>query len=602
MSIVIRIKRRIPVGAGDQLKPGELAYSEGSGTLYLGNGAETVNLVIGGDFFTDLLSATPGVATADKAAILDSNIEIDSWNVAGLLTAETFKTSAAVAAGFVKNDGSGNFLFGQTGEQTDLFLDNLADVTITSETLGDFLRFDGSVFVNTPLSASDLPTHTHVEADITDLQNYSLVGHTHVEADITDLQNYSLVGHTHVEADITDLQAYLLDITGESIDDLSDVDTTGISTGDHLTFNGTNWVPVTNDFIGLADTPPDYSGAGLLFLRVDSGVSFVEFVSISLSDLPAIALDDLSNVNASSPNTNDVLTFNGTWAAAAPAGGGASELDDLSDVTISTPADKEYLCYDGSEWVNAGILLEDLSDVRDTTEGGGVQEGSALVFRNSEGDPPWHPRVPNLGGSPAFLQDVNISNPQDGDRLEYDAGQPAWINVAAGGGGIQELDDLSDVDTTTNIPGQGSILEFDGSTTWNPSNAARLFKIYDQSQKTLVFFTSIAVPQTADTNRNSLEFKASGLGGTPSVGVLGADTDVDLAFLTQGTGEFVWIDGSSAEYARLSDVGMALQSDDAYYLGDPDTDGTWRFIRDGSDLVIQVRESNVYNTKTTIAP
>lgn len=53
--------------------------------------------------------------------------------------------------------------------------------------------------------------HPHVEADITDLGNYSLVGHPHVEADITDLQDYSVVGHPHVEADITDLQAYLTD-------------------------------------------------------------------------------------------------------------------------------------------------------------------------------------------------------------------------------------------------------------------------------------------------------------------------------------------------------------------------------------------------------
>jgi len=61
------------------------------------------------------------------------------------------------------------------------------------------------------LNAKAALVHTHVEADITDLGNYTLVGHAHVEADITDLQNYSLVGHTHVEADILDLQAYLTD-------------------------------------------------------------------------------------------------------------------------------------------------------------------------------------------------------------------------------------------------------------------------------------------------------------------------------------------------------------------------------------------------------
>ena len=59
---------------------------------------------------------------------------------------------------------------------------------------------------NPPVPAA----HTHVEADVTDLGNYSVVGHGHVEADISDLGSYSVVGHTHVEANITDLGSYLL--------------------------------------------------------------------------------------------------------------------------------------------------------------------------------------------------------------------------------------------------------------------------------------------------------------------------------------------------------------------------------------------------------
>ena len=242
---------------GGQLAEGEFGYAYTSEKLFVGGvGGSTVTEVGGGSFMS-LLTATPGVATADKAAILDSNTEIDSWNVAGLLTADTFKTSAVVLPGFVKNDGSGNFLFGQTGEQTDLFLDNLADV-----------------------------------------------------------------------------------------------DTTGIATGKHLIFNGTNWVPVANDLIGLADTPPDYSGAGLLFLRVDSGVSFVEFVSISLSDLPSIELDDLANVNVSSPTLGDHLEFDGSdWIAAAVSG--VSELNDLSDVTTPSPATGSVLSFDGAGWADS---------------------------------------------------------------------------------------------------------------------------------------------------------------------------------------------------------------------------------------------------------
>ena len=70
----------------------------------------------------------------------------------------------------------------------------------------------------TDLQSYSLTGHTHVEADITDLQSYSLTGHTHVEADITDLGNYSVVGHTHTESDVTDLDAYLPKDGSEFID------------------------------------------------------------------------------------------------------------------------------------------------------------------------------------------------------------------------------------------------------------------------------------------------------------------------------------------------------------------------------------------------
>jgi hypothetical protein len=42
-------------------------------------------------------------------------------------------------------------------------------------------------------------------------------------------------------------------------------------------------------------------------------------------------------------------------------------------------------------------------------------------------------------------------------------------------------------------------------------------------------------------------------------------------------------------------------SGSAYYIGDSATDGTWRFIRSGDDLLIQQRESGTYNTKSTIS-
>lgn len=204
---IVRIRRR-PAGAdptAGQLAEGEFGYAYASEKLFVGGVDGSTVTEVGGGSFMSLLTTTPGVATADKAAILDSNTEIDSWNVASLLTAQIFKTSLPVAAGFIKNDGSGNFLFGQTGAAaTDL--NTLTDVTLTSPASGEFLRNDGAgQFVNVLLG----------------------------------------------EADITDLQAYLLDITGESLGNLSDVTLTSPATNSNLRFNGSQWVDQT-DLVGTA--------------------------------------------------------------------------------------------------------------------------------------------------------------------------------------------------------------------------------------------------------------------------------------------------------------------------------------------------------------
>ena len=58
--------------------------------------------------------------------------------------------------------------------------------------------------------------------------------------------------HTHVEADITDLQAYLLNIQSEPLSDLSDVTLTSIADGELLRWNGSGWINNTLAEAGIA--------------------------------------------------------------------------------------------------------------------------------------------------------------------------------------------------------------------------------------------------------------------------------------------------------------------------------------------------------------
>jgi hypothetical protein len=83
---------------------------------------------------------------------------------------------------------------------------------------------------------------------------------------------------------------YLTTISAQSIGDLSDVDITGITTGQIIEWNGTEFVPGnkttgSTTFIGLTDTPASYTGAEGKVLQVNSAGDAVEFVTSLASEI-----------------------------------------------------------------------------------------------------------------------------------------------------------------------------------------------------------------------------------------------------------------------------------------------------------------------------
>lgn len=131
-----------------------------------------------------------------------------------------------------------------------------------------------------------------------------------------------------------------------SIDVLSDVDTTtsAPTSGQVLKWNGTKWAPandatsggggldadtldgldstyflnynnltnkpaIPTTFVGLSDTPTDFTGAAGRFVKVNSSGTALEFVTSSSA---STALNDLSDVTASGAAQGDVLYYNGS--------------------------------------------------------------------------------------------------------------------------------------------------------------------------------------------------------------------------------------------------------------------------------------------------
>jgi hypothetical protein len=142
---------------------------------------------------------------------------------------------------------------------------DLTDVNLSGLSTLDIFHFNGGTGnwdVVDPLTLFAALVHTHVEADITDLGSYLLnitgenigslndVNLSGLGADdvlrfnngtgdweVSDLSDFAPVSHTHTESDITDLGTYLTDITGESIGDVSDVNLTGLADDDVLKYN-----------------------------------------------------------------------------------------------------------------------------------------------------------------------------------------------------------------------------------------------------------------------------------------------------------------------------------------------------------------------------
>ena len=94
-----------------------------------------------------------------------------------------------------------------------------------------------------------------------------------------------------------------------------------------------------------------YNGELSELFRID----LVEFT-------PELSLDDIQDVNITSPADGDILIYDGntdTWVNG-PVPAVPDALDDLTDVTITTPANGDVLTYDSNadEWVNSPAVPE----------------------------------------------------------------------------------------------------------------------------------------------------------------------------------------------------------------------------------------------------
>ena len=381
----------------------------------------------------------------------------------------------------------------------------------------------------------------------------------------------------------------------ETIDELDDVDTTTAapSSGDNLSWNGTNWVPLTPRE-NLPDLDDVYSSIAPTNNQVLSyNTSQTRWEAASLSAIGVDLITDLSDVDtvSVSPTNGDNLNWNGTnWVPLAPSYNTRENLPDLDDVYSSiAPTNNQVLGYNTSQtrWEAMSLStigvdsLTDLSDV--DLSAGGLADGMYMVYENSSST--WKHTAftqalqdmsdvgtlsPTTGQVLTFngtvwdaddpvavstindLTDVVITSVTDSQVLTYDNGTSKWVNLTLPAG-VTALAGLSDVDNSLS-PSANEILIYSGSQWEAGANVSILNDLTD---------VNLTV---APTNTQILRFDSGTskwLASDESTGVtqLSELNDIDNSlspsdgeYLVYDSGTSKWITGSPAGVTAIADL------------------------------------------------
>lgn len=296
--------------------------------------------------------------------------------------------------------------------------------TASSPANDDYLPIDGATNGTRKISASFFD---NIIEDVT-VDGTSVVSAGVAEIDLSGKQDTLTAGSnitiaqdgTISATDTTYTAGTNVDITGGVISATDTTYTAGtnvtidannvISASDTTYSAGTN-VQINNGVISATDTT--YSAFGGATAGADG--------SIGLVPQPLIADKD------------KFLKGDGTWDTIQP---GASALDDLTNVDITSPTNGQVLKYDSTnqEWVNAN----------ESGGGGGstvtitptLSTGTKIADYSIDGST-GALYAPNGGGGSSTLSglsDVTITSPTDGQGLVYDATNQVWVNGDVGGG------------------------------------------------------------------------------------------------------------------------------------------------------------------------
>ena len=261
---------------------------------------------------------------------------------------------------------------------------DLSDVTNTTPADKHVLVYDG-------VTDNKYENRLLVEADISDLGTYLTAEVNDLSSSVTwvnvpdlNITETSVTQHqaalSVTESQISDLQSYLLNITAESVGDLSDVTNTTPADKHVLVYDGVTDNKYENRLLVEADISDLGSYLTTEVNDLSSAVTWVNVPDLNITQtsvtqhegaltITESQISDLGSYITSAGVTYEQLDTNGdvgTGAGQLAIGNHAHTIDDLTDVTNTTPADKHVLVYDGvtdNKYENRLLVEADISDL-----------------------------------------------------------------------------------------------------------------------------------------------------------------------------------------------------------------------------------------------
>ena len=294
-------------------------------------------------------------------------------------------------------------------------LDDIGDVTITTAANGDYLKWNGTAFVNDDI---DLGTDTVGDyvatitggTGVTSSAATTGEGTTHTlsigqavgTSDNVTFNDVNVSGNLTVSGTTTSVNTETLtvddnivvlnnNVTGAPTENAGIEVERGSSTNVQLRWNETSdkW-ELTADGAAYADIATEtyadgvVTEANIITAIGADGTSGQVLKTDGSGDLSFgdLSLDDISDVNITTASSGQFLKWNGTaWVNdSIPT---INTLDDVGDVTITSAASGEFLKWNGTAWVNDAIDLG-----TDTTGNymADVSAGDGITVTHSAGE------------------------------------------------------------------------------------------------------------------------------------------------------------------------------------------------------------------------